>query len=152
MPASVIGGQSNSEEIVHGSSFKAVTTKLWTELISDRLEWCVEALTTNPTLYTRFRDLANAHRAADSEKRFGVEHILQRLRWDTNARQDGDMFKLNNNLRPLFARLYLSEYPDAQLEIRKSWLDLLHPSEWSVIIDAFVSVGGVIAVRDGESA
>lgn len=47
-------------------------------------------------------------------KRYSARRILEELRYSTALRESGSRFKLNNNVAPDLARLYLLFYPEAK--------------------------------------
>ena len=107
-------------------------------------EWCLWYLRENGHIYRAFRDAADALFERHPTARTSAETIIQHLRYLTPATADGDPFKVNNNARSLFARLYIHERPHrkAQFERRRSHLDDLGPTEkWAL----------VRAARDGGS-
>jgi hypothetical protein len=104
----------------------------WSSRRKDRVAWSIFVLETYPELYEQFETLANAKRLENRDKQFGVENVLQDLRWAHRGRK----FKFNNNARALFSRLYIHFHPDARIKIRQSWLDQLDPDEWQTIARA----------------
>lgn len=65
----------------------------------------------NPHVYAaicRFAD--EAIRAGRT--RIGIGMLTERLRWYTTIETRGDGFKVNNNFRAFYARLWLAEHPD----------------------------------------
>ncbi len=64
----------------------------------------------NPRVYRavcRFAD--EAVRAGRT--RLSIYMIFNRIRWYTMIETTGDEFKLNNNLQPFYARLWLRDHP-----------------------------------------
>jgi len=109
------------------------TTPSWAE---DKFGWCLWYLNENGHLYVAFREAADALFERHPTARTSAETILQHLRYLTPATAEGDPFKINNNARSLFARLYLVERPQYrdQFERRTSHLDLLSGSEkWALV-------------------
>lgn len=46
-------------------------------------------------------------------KKYSVYSIMERIRWDMSAGGDGlTEFKINNNIRPFYARRFMKLYPD----------------------------------------
>jgi hypothetical protein len=58
-------------------------------------------------------------------KKFGINALFERLRWDYLVQTTGDAFKLNNNYAPYYARLLVEIDPDLDgfLERRASRAD-----------------------------
>ena len=44
-------------------------------------------------------------------RNYGVGAIFELLRWESGVSADGDEFKLNNNWRAYYARLFEAKYP-----------------------------------------
>lgn len=63
----------------------------------------------NPHLYEAFKSVA-----LDAMKmgftNYGANGIFEIIRWKRAERGEGE-FKINNNYAPLFARLFVNEYP-----------------------------------------
>ncbi len=38
--------------------------------------------------------------------------VAERIRWETDVETDGDGFKINNNHRAYYARLFVRDYPE----------------------------------------
>jgi hypothetical protein len=74
-------------------------------------------------LFVRFTFEAPPSRAT----RFSVDSVAERIRWFFNIKTRGGEFKLNNNLRPFYARKWAREFPGfAELfETRKAACDLV---------------------------
>lgn len=140
-PADASGGRGETSNSLHKPEERTVTAPAWSDNISTKVAWCVWFLETHPEVYQTFRAAADAKRLGNPDARIGVDVIVQNLRWNTGTRATGDIFKLNNNCRPLLARLYLRERPGAKLETRRSWLDTLHPHEWQIILTALEAGG-----------
>lgn len=66
----------------------------------------------NPGVYEIFKRFA--HKALLSGRQhFGVSAVWERLRWETMIETQGDEFKLNNNHRAYYARMYMRDFPAA---------------------------------------
>lgn len=64
----------------------------------------------NPAVYKLFKKYAlQATRAG--RKNFGVAMIWERMRWHTMVETQGDAYRLNNNHRAYYARMFMSDYP-----------------------------------------
>lgn len=59
--------------------------------------------------------------------RFSVDSITERIRWFSLVETRGGEFKLNNNIRPYFARKWRREFPEYAdfFETRKAACDLM---------------------------
>lgn len=73
----------------------------------------------NPHVYAKFKSLAI--KAATRGQRFGAKGILEVMRWQTSV-EGNDMFKVNNNAAPYYARLFEDEYPQYAGYFRKRGL------------------------------
>jgi len=65
----------------------------------------------NPTIYILFNRFA-FEAATANRGLFGVAAIFERIRWFTTVETRGDMYKLNNNFRAYYARLWMRNNPD----------------------------------------
>ena len=46
-------------------------------------------------------------------KKFGSNMIMEKIRWESYfLKKEGDIYKVNNNYSPHYARLFLREYPE----------------------------------------
>lgn len=45
-------------------------------------------------------------------QRFSINMIFERIRWETMIETSGDGFKVNNNYRPYYARLWMKNNPE----------------------------------------
>ena len=45
------------------------------------------------------------------KKRYAISAIIERVRWHTEIETKGDGYKINNNWRPFYARLFMAEHP-----------------------------------------
>lgn len=65
----------------------------------------------NPKVYALFSrftlDAINAGRV-----RFSQNFVVERIRWYTAIETRGDDFKINNNYRAYYARLWMRDHPD----------------------------------------
>lgn len=66
----------------------------------------------NPQVYTMFKRFAQ-QAVRSGRKHFGVAAVWERLRWETMIESVGDEFKLNNNHRAYYARMYMRDFPKA---------------------------------------
>lgn len=73
----------------------------------------------NPHVYAKFKTLAL--QAIKSNQRCGAKMILEVMRWKTTV-EGNDLFKVNNNTAPHYARLFEEEYPQHAGYFRKRGL------------------------------
>jgi hypothetical protein len=66
----------------------------------------------NPSVYDMFQRFALQARRS-GRAHFGVAAVWERLRWETQIATVNDEFKLNNNHRAYYARMYMRDFPDA---------------------------------------
>lgn len=73
----------------------------------------------------RERCLERARREVEAQRPFGMQFILEELRWLEFLENDGAFWKVNNSLAPAWARMLLRDYPEARpyLELRRSRFD-----------------------------
>jgi len=65
----------------------------------------------NPHVYELFKKYT--HQAISAgHKHYGAMAIIQRIRWHTEIETQGDMFKINNNHVPYYARLFAHDHPE----------------------------------------
>lgn len=64
----------------------------------------------NPHVYVLFDRFANEVVRAGRDV-FSVSLIIERIRWYTNIETHGDDFKINNNFRAYYARLWMKNNP-----------------------------------------
>lgn len=65
----------------------------------------------NPQVYLLFSKFATE--AAQANRwNFGVGAIFERMRWFTTVETRGEAFKLNNNYRPYYGRLWMRNNPE----------------------------------------
>lgn len=104
---------------------------------SNRLEFYAWHLRHHGDVYEAFRLLCDRYREAAPHRVLSADMICHVIRYQTGLAATDDTYDINNNLTPLFARLYHLERPDARFRNRTSWLDTLPPDEWQIILDAF---------------
>jgi hypothetical protein len=64
-----------------------------------------------PHVYPKLLEIAH-HVRNSGKRRFGMMAIFERLRWMSNFETEGDIYKLNNNYRSLYARKIMAENAD----------------------------------------
>jgi hypothetical protein len=119
-----------------------VTAPKWGKIVPERIAWSIHFLTVNPLVYKKFRELADEFHARNPKMRVSAELIINQIRWLTVTRTEGDPYAINSNCKSLLVRLYHLERPEVQIDLRKSWIDLLHVSEWESILSAWRSANG----------
>ena len=66
----------------------------------------------NPHVYEMFKRFA--FDAIEAKlKTLSANFIFERIRWETDVVTKGDQFKLNNNYRAYYARMFMDQYPNA---------------------------------------
>lgn len=65
----------------------------------------------NPQVYALFDRFAS-EAVNRNRKRFSANMIFERMRWYTVIETGGDEYKLNNNYRAYYARLWMRNHPD----------------------------------------
>jgi len=57
-------------------------------------------------------------------KYYSAKAIIELIRWDSTSSSNGE-FKINNNLAPLYTRIFVKEYPQyhEHFKVRKSIFD-----------------------------
>ena len=67
----------------------------------------------NPEVYTMFKHFA--FKAMDSgRRRYSARAIMERLRWELSIQTKSDDYKINNDTIPLYARMFLRDFPQHQ--------------------------------------
>lgn len=65
----------------------------------------------NPQVYEMFKKFANQAIEAGRD-RFSVAMIWERMRWYTMVETTGEPFKLNNNHKAYYARLFMDDFSE----------------------------------------
>ncbi len=65
----------------------------------------------NPHVYALF-DRFTRQVIARGHTHFGVAPIIERIRWETSVVTTGDIFKINNNHRAYYSRLWMRLNPE----------------------------------------
>jgi len=78
----------------------------------------------NPHIYAMFKRFTFEAIAA-GRKYFSAEAIINQIRWHTMVTTKGDCFKLNNDYKAFFSRLFAAEHPEHSdfFRFRKSKAD-----------------------------
>tara|TARA_R110002020_G_scaffold154258_4_gene333843 strand:- start:809 stop:1186 length:378 start_codon:yes stop_codon:yes gene_type:complete len=64
----------------------------------------------HPKIYAEFRKLA-LEAISGGVTRSGANRIIEVLRWENEVRAKGEVYKINNNQAPYYARKFIWEYP-----------------------------------------
>lgn len=113
-----------------------ITVPRWSERIPDRVAWCVWLLKFNPTVYAAFVRSAEDHKRRFPTWRLSSELIVVNLRFMPGVRTEGDVFAISSHAKSLLARVYKAENPDADFDLRRCWIDVLHADEWEILLEA----------------
>jgi hypothetical protein len=105
---------------------------------TDRIGWCEWFLRENAAVYQAFRAKADEFRRWNLDRPISGEWIVNDLRFASNTRAVGDTYGISSQAKSLLSRLYKIEYPDANFDLRNSWLDHLSQAEWQRILNAWV--------------
>jgi hypothetical protein len=65
----------------------------------------------NPQVYELFKRFT-FEALRSGRKNYSAYAIFERIRWHSEIETQGDDFKLNNNHRPYYARLFMYEHPE----------------------------------------
>jgi hypothetical protein len=74
----------------------------------------------NPHVYAHFMRLADEMRAV-GRQRYGARTIVEVMRWHYDLKTKGNLFKINDDFVPIYARLLIHEHPrfDGFFELRR---------------------------------
>ncbi len=77
----------------------------------------------NPHVYEKVVEIAKQIRM--KKTRYGIMAVFNRLRWISEFETVGDLYKLNNNYTPWYARKVMAEHPDLRglFQLRRSRCD-----------------------------
>jgi hypothetical protein len=65
----------------------------------------------NPQIYETFR--AFTLRAINrGHRHLSAEFIYNIIRWETGVTEKGGEFKINNNYKPFYSRMFMKEFPE----------------------------------------
>ena len=133
---------SRAEAGLLGGFYPTTSAPPWGKTVPERIAWAIHFLKTNPLVYTHFRELADEFHFKNPKSRVSGELIVNQIRWQTATRTKGDPYAINSNCKSLLVRLYHLERPDVEIDLRKSWIDLLHVSEWESILTVWRNANG----------
>lgn len=74
----------------------------------------------NPHVYDLFKRFTQQAIDAGFDN-YSVNAIFERIRWHTDIETRGDPFKINNNHRPYYARMFMDERPQHGNFFRIRW-------------------------------
>ena len=113
------------------------TAPEWGDTIPQHIVWSCWFLEQNPHVSKAFVARANELRSNDPTRRISSEEIIGYLRWHTLIGTTGDTFKIGSNAKSLLGRLYKRAHPEAIIDNRRAWLDVLTNDEWQQILNAW---------------
>lgn len=101
-------------------------TTLFSAIESPELKRFSEYHTNNPEIYRFFRRYA-LKSIEKGHKRLSAEFIFNIIRWETPIRAGDKDFKINNDFKPFYSRMFLNEFPQYRdfFETRRSKADNL---------------------------
>ena len=91
---------------------------LFDELETKQFKWFEEYHKENPQIYEYFKRYAFKS-IERGFKHLSAEFIFNIIRWETPVKTNGDDFKVNNNAKPFYSRLFMKEYPKYEGFFRK---------------------------------
>jgi len=65
----------------------------------------------NPKVYEEFKRLAFQMKKT-GRKKYSAEIIINVMRWHLDLKTTGDVFEINNDFKPLYARLLIYHFPE----------------------------------------
>jgi hypothetical protein len=79
---------------------------------------------TNPQVYELFKRFA-FDAMNQGHHRLSSEMIINRIRWETKVVTTDYDYKINNDYKPFYSRLFIEQYPrhKAFFQCRQSWAD-----------------------------
>ena len=67
----------------------------------------------NPDVYKLFKKFTFQMIEAGHTK-IGSKMIIERIRWESKIKTEGDVYKVNNNFTAYYARLFIRDFPQYQ--------------------------------------
>lgn len=103
------------------------------------LRYYIWFLENNGHVYEEFRNICDDSVQQNPKITLSARFILHMIRWRTELKGDADVFKINDHVSSLFARLYVLERPQYKDKFRnrKSFLDSLTKTEEERLLLAF---------------
>lgn len=82
------------------------------KLFDDEMETKFQAYhKVNPQIYELFKRFT-FEKINKGATHLGASAVAERIRWETGVSVEGDDFKINNNYRAYYARLFMKDYPE----------------------------------------
>jgi hypothetical protein len=75
----------------------------------------------NPQLWY-WIDRFALERARAGWQHYGISNVIERARWETAIPTDGDIYKINNNHRAHYARMWMLKHPEHNGFFRTRWI------------------------------
>jgi hypothetical protein len=67
----------------------------------------------NPQVFNELVELALKMKRA-GRKRYGINSLIEVVRWHRNLNTQGDEFKINNNFAPFYSRIIMLKAPELE--------------------------------------
>tara|TARA_R100001463_G_scaffold25735_9_gene60799 strand:+ start:293 stop:610 length:318 start_codon:yes stop_codon:yes gene_type:complete len=64
----------------------------------------------NPVIYTLFKEFT-FQAINRGHKKLSSEMIINRIRWETSVMSNDKDYKINNNYKPFYSRMFMNEHP-----------------------------------------
>jgi len=90
---------------------------LFDDFITEEQKWFDKYHEDNPEIYEFFRRYT-LRSIEKGFKNLSAEFIFNVIRWETPIKA-GDDFKINNNAKPFYSRLFMREFPQYEGFFRK---------------------------------
>jgi hypothetical protein len=81
-------------------------------------DWFDKYHSENPKIYEYFKEYS-LRSINKGFNHLSAEFIFNVIRWETPLTADGDDFKINNNAKPFYSRLFMKDFPQYQGFFRK---------------------------------
>lgn len=85
--------------------------KLFGRYSTEKIKRFAQFHKNNPDVYIQFAELARQMKAS-GRKRYSAETIVNVLRWHTDLKTEGEEFKISNDFRSMYARLFVFRNPE----------------------------------------
>ena len=72
----------------------------------------------NPDIWKAFEKFT-LEAVAAGKKHYSSKSIFERIRWETEVEAKHEIFKINNNFTPHYARIFEKKYPNLEGFFRK---------------------------------
>ncbi len=82
----------------------------------------------NPEIYDKFVEITLQAILIKKFQHFSAEFIFNVIRWETPIEAKNDPFKINNNYKAFYSRLFMAQYPhyDGFFRTRESKADVMN--------------------------